>query len=341
MGARVQRARGNPGECAPMVPRVAATLRYPLLAFAHRPLSFSQSLCCFTHPTTHRHYSAIHLGPVLLITRLGLRTRIGDIEVPSRRSVPLKRRRYAGGGLVAPPRRPLVLSSSLGFRRRPSPRLFLSPFRLRALSVSVSRANDGFFCYRSATKGPLYGAGARGYFTHRMLFNAHGVTRVARAFRVSLPRRAPVISPFARFPPVQTLRDAAIVYACLAAGRARWRERKRNCISPLILRAAETTPERRRRKSERARERLIKTRVARSAYKEQNRHSFSGNLGATRALAYSVSCCCACTLAAATRMRTGHVKSRFGYFWARRFDGYLFQFRRLPSFSGKTLARSA
>lgn len=172
--------------------------------------SLSLSFCPFTHPTTHRHHSAIHLGPALLITRLGLRTRSG-IEVPSRRSVPLKRKQGYAGGLAPRIALRVLFSSPLVFVAGQVRLSFPLSIPVTYFSVSVplairlllarARANDGFlfFCQRSATKGPFVrGRHARGYFIRRMLFNApRGVTRVARS---ASPFRTAVISPRARFP---------------------------------------------------------------------------------------------------------------------------------------------
>lgn len=56
------------------------------------------------------------------------------------------------------------------------------------LSVSVPRANDGFFAIAPRLRALCTrSAGARGYFIRRMLFNApRSYSR--RAFRISLPR---------------------------------------------------------------------------------------------------------------------------------------------------------
>lgn len=100
--------------------------------------TFPFSACC---PTGHL---AIHLGPVLLITRLGLRMRTTR-PVPSRRSetsCALKRGTST-----------LVLFSTL---------LFLSP------SLSCSRC--GFFFTLVATKGPLsVGRRARLFYTPNVI----------------------------------------------------------------------------------------------------------------------------------------------------------------------------
>lgn len=110
------------------------------------------------------------------------------------------------------------------------------------LPVSVPRADQEFFaialrlrvlCTRSAN--------ARGYFIRRMLFNApRSYSRVPH-----LPSVRPLLARslvFLRFRRCVTPSQCIRVSRC----RERRREKKRNCISPLILRAAETTPERNR-----------------------------------------------------------------------------------------------
>lgn len=83
-GARNVRDNPRVRYGAPMV----ATLRwiYPPVSLLPSPFS----LRSFTRPVqaaaTHRHHLAIHLGPVLLITRLELRTRTGSAGV--RKTVP-------------------------------------------------------------------------------------------------------------------------------------------------------------------------------------------------------------------------------------------------------------
>lgn len=150
-------------ECA-MVPR-GCYPRYPfLLPPSLFPSPFSALFPLFhsSRPgcaTTHRHHLAIHLGPVLLITRLELRTREPGPRESGRRArtrlMPLKRRSGGKGGTPEhnPPRRPLARdhrpflvprvgegSGSLSL----SSRLSVS----RQLALPPSPANDGFFTAR-------------------------------------------------------------------------------------------------------------------------------------------------------------------------------------------------
>lgn len=194
-----------------MVPPVVAATLFVALSLFPAPFSplFHSSRPC---RATHRHHLAIHLGPVLLITRLELRTRTGTRGSPGYVSrIPLKRSRGRGhaGAHGRPPASParaiIVLFSVPSVRSRP---LFRSPplrsFAQFSLTSSLLNANDvTLFFTQLATKGPLYAAGARVYFIRRMSFNVlHDYSRrvsrppparsLARSFFLSFASRSDV-----------------------------------------------------------------------------------------------------------------------------------------------------
>lgn len=153
----------------------AATLfgGYVTLSLFPAPFSppFHSSRPC---RATHRHHLAIHLGPVLLITRLELRTRTGTRGSPGYVSrIPLKRSR--GRGHAGAHGRPPALPARAIIVReiRASLSLFssVSSPSSRLLLLSRTRTTGRFFFTPLATKGPLYAAGARVYFIRRMLFS--------------------------------------------------------------------------------------------------------------------------------------------------------------------------
>lgn len=187
-------------ECAMVPPWLLPFGRHPLLSSPFSLLFHSSRPGC----ATHRHHLAIHLGPVLLITRLELRARSGGPREFGRCA---SERRGRARRSVTPrvarsrERRPLLLPA--GETRV----LFRSP-------VSVSRplpptANDGFFI-PLATKSPLYAAGGRIYFVRRMLFSTpRDYSRSASSSRSFVP-------------------SLFVMYACLAAGSGREKKREKS-----------------------------------------------------------------------------------------------------------------
>lgn len=124
---------------------------------------------------THRHHLAIHLGPVLLITRLELRTRTGTAGVRETFRAFEKKGGEGGHARARPPASParaiVVLISpsevwALSFFFALSSCLPFSPARL----PSSPARKTAFLSF--ATKGSLYAAAERVYFIRRMLFSA-------------------------------------------------------------------------------------------------------------------------------------------------------------------------
>lgn len=146
--------------------------------------------------TTHRQHLAIHLGPVLLITRLELRTRTGTAGVRETSRAFEKK----GTPEHGPPR----VARSRDHRPPHSPLVFVSR-QLAYLSLSLSFVDDGFFI-ALATKGPLYAAGERVYFIRRMLFGVLASSSRSRVISRSVPSSSP---------------RRVTSYACLTAGNGR------------------------------------------------------------------------------------------------------------------------
>jgi len=127
-------------------------------------LAFSLILrsCC----ATHRHHLTIHLGPVLLITRLGLRTRNRGLGNSGDVPVPLKRNRR-GTPEHGTPHRSRVLGLSLS--------LSLSIFVLRQACLFLARTTAFLhgsplrvLCTRPASTAILY---AEYYSTRRASYS--------------------------------------------------------------------------------------------------------------------------------------------------------------------------